>query len=416
MLAWNVAQVATQGLAPLVALNRAVGDLVLAVNPNGGLDLSAAVHAAPVAVPIAILGFLLKERYTYYLEQGNFWQGVLPLDYAHDVAIVSGGTASTTLDMVRKNRVPRAVRQSLLSATLPIITSGTEKLENWEDYLQGWITRSRRTTLIPTLRRIAEALSGVFDRRIHLRQKLAVKRRRLLVPLGGPISNDLSLEHLINTRHLRRYHCAAWCKDDSQPRLLSERDPVSKIRHWKGAVLDHWTRSFKKTGRSPDVDAAEAELDPLLRYGVLESPSAGASRTDTMTAISLPHGKSEADDAYIHDAILVVVSRAMNSSVEDDRWIFSAQPLHTLGASAIELFWHPKLFLKDAASSFAVAARKAVVDSAGVGFEAVIEVKCPRQILKSASSLALSPRILGRLPSLRDVIVNVVRPPRPLVA
>jgi hypothetical protein len=329
--------------------------------------------------------------------QNDFWKDILPNSYVRDYAHVYGDAPARKFDLIRGNVLPIQVRKAIFRAVWPSVAAATdrafERFEDLEAFASRWARFLQERSMVPTLHALAVELGS----RISFLSALPHDRRRLLLPLFGGIGDDLACRHLLNTAPMRRYHLAVR-RPQHEARIfhLSDIDAFNEIRCQKDSLV-----------RSIDsIEVTDATLDSTLQYEIWKTKSARSAKLEPLLT---PHVSSQRDTAFLHDAILVIVSRAMDPFLPEDTWIFSAQPLHVLGTVSVELFWNPNLLLRKAGSKFAEQARRAIEESMGIGFEAVLAVKRRR-----TSPRDRSPRVFTDTPILRNALVTVAAAPRPL--
>ena len=394
---WNVAQQIGHAGKPLSgSVSKLLADLPIVeyLNASGALFAKAGPVTASMIIAYIYSGVRLRN------EQRSFWQDIVPEGYLRNCGVVIGGGGR--IDLVRGDKIPKAVQWLLLRASLPVLTGYVDGFQNLEAHLFQTPFPKYRPVIVPTLRSLADIVGQIFGRHIRFRERLSIKTRNLLVVPQGPVSNDLAHKHLVNTANRRKYHMIAKPpSDNGPPRILSNYNDMEQVRQIKDRQL--W-RAHEKPGLASD----ESVLDGVWQYEIWKSDDPGHAGPNCGERLVTPHSSS--DEEFIHDAILIIVSKALDDNLPNTTWIFSVQPLHALAAMAIELFWHPNAMLGYLASSFVKDARKAMKDSKGIGFEAVLSLKCKRSVVDGES-----PRVFRRQPILQDIVFEVVGAPRPLI-
>ena len=179
-------------------------------------------------------------RMELFTSQDAFWKHILPDEYTRDCAVITGGGQKAILDVVRGNRIPEAARYQLLRTIAPIISAGAEHLDRYlADRLDEIFNVRRNPSAIPTLGALAsqlEHMAGLYNwkySRVKFLSHLPLTKRKLLLPLGGPITNDLTRDHMLKTQSLRKYHIVARRGQPDTPLILSSLDAVDQIRREK---------------------------------------------------------------------------------------------------------------------------------------------------------------------------------------
>jgi hypothetical protein len=219
-------------------------------------------------------------------------------------------------------------------------------------------------------------------------EKLRRGSPRLLLPLGGHISNALVEQQLRETQHLRKFRVVATSQDNpDEPREVTTPTQVEALRAEKKRLI---------AGRN-DLDEFGV-LDPKIRYelwskaGPEAQPHVDSFRTSRAT-----------------DSIYILFTRLPAHSSSGEA-VLSVQSLHVLGLAAMSLFHSPYETLGNAAESFRKAALQSMKAANSFGFEAILKVERDQSFDPPET-----PRRFEGWPSLSRVKLSVQAEPTPIV-
>lgn len=319
--------------------------------------------------------------------QREFWEGILYREELQSYRVVCGGRRARFMDQVRGGIHPKgmdALIELVVPPVLQIISNSLlEKVANIvEAFRYGG---GDRIINIGTLvKKFATAGS-----RPHIRfmQILRFGDPRLLLPLGGHISNALVEKQLRETQLSREFRVVAASSDNAEPRELTTLEQVAALRAEKKRLI--------QSRGSLDESIV---LDDKIRYELWSK----------MGPVAQPHLESSTNGCAT-DSVYILFTRVPSHSTSSEA-VLSVQSLHVLGLAAMPLFHSPWQMLGDQADTFRRAALLAVKEKNSIGFEAILKVQ-----RRQPSGMPETPRNFAGSPSLSTVKVSIHAAPSPLM-
>ncbi len=305
---------------------------------EAGLGLIGLKSVAKAIVEVGVR----KER------QRDFWKGLIAPEELCSHRVVCGGRRSAFADQVRGN-IHSQADIALLELIVPSILISLHPFRNAAWLLDGLLSTHRAAKKVETLGSVlSRALVSTNSAPVQLMHRIRMGKPKLLLPLGGQVSNLLVEQQLRATKNSRKFRVVAATTKQKLPTELGSVPEIAALRRKKANLL---------------IGVSNADehivLDDEIRYEIWEG--------DTPMARS--HAES-AERSCAVDYAYVVFTR-----LPEEEAILSVQALHPLSLAAMSLFYSPDETLGTDASAFRKSALLAVRAPGSVGFEAVLKIE-----------------------------------------
>ncbi len=336
------------------------------------LQLAAPLGYMPLldaALPwVEVVGgyFSLKSFYKAVIDAGErkrkqreFWVPILSPEELRSHLVICGGRRSAFADQVRRKIHPKA-SGALLELLVPPFLQTLHPFQSAAFFVEGLLSQPTIANKIESLGSlVSKALVSSNNAPVQLMHKVQFGRSKLLLPLGGQVSNSLVEQQVRETQRFRKLRVVAVPSENSPACELTTVNEMAAVRRKKAALI----RGV------PDTEE-HVVLDNAIRYELWKN----------MEPVARPHFESfESERAT--DYAYVVLSRLPNQEA-----ILSVQALHVLGLAAMSLFYSPIETLGNDAQSFREHALSAMRAPRSVGFESILKIQ------RAPTKLAETPR------------------------
>ena len=281
-------------------------------------------------------------------KQREYWTPILSSAELNSYRVVCGGRRGAFADQVRGRLLLKA-NSALLELIFPPVLQTLHPFQSSADFVEGLLARSDVASRIETLGALASnTLVSTNRSPLQFMHRVRLGTSKLLLPVGGHVSNAVVEQQLRDTHHSRHYRVVAVSATNQEAHEITMPEEVASIRRRKALLLLGIPQAAEHT-----------VLDTAIRYELWKGHEPAVR----------PHVESTASELATDYAYVVFTRNATGEAV------LSVQALHALSLTAMSLFHSPHETLGSDAQSFRDHALSSMHASRSIGFEAILKVQ-----------------------------------------